>query len=150
MGQRGQVIEGVFGNVGNVVVMEGVEVEVQVRRLIFSDSFEFRKFFWCFRLVQFFFSFVRSFIVSSSRYYFFLGRCVEVFIFSLVIGMSGGRGFRKEEKGFLNRISVGWNQKVVFFSCGIVGKLFFLFGFLFLYLNYGEICLFNGGFRERM
>lgn len=150
MGQRGQVIEGAFGNAGNVVAMEGAEVEAQVRRLTPSDSSELRTLSWCPRLAQSPFSFAQSPTASSSRHHLLPGRCVEVSTPSSATGMSGGRGFRKEENGLLNRTSVGWNQKAVSFSCGTVGKLLFLSGPPFLYLNHGEICLPNGGLRERM
>lgn len=52
MGKRGQVIEGAFGNAGDVVAMEGSEAEAQVKKLTPSNSSELSTLSWRPRLAQ--------------------------------------------------------------------------------------------------
>ena len=133
MGKRRQVIEGAFGNTGDVVAMEGAEAEAQVRRSACSRSFELTTLSWCPRLAS-----------HASEHTEPCHRQREgasplshehaCFRTQLRSRNAVGRGFGKDQDG----LDVGWNQKSVPFSCGTLGELFSFSGPPFLHLKNGE------------
>ena len=130
MGKRRQVIEGAFGNTGDVVAVEGAEAEAQSRST-------FRK---CCELTPLSrrprpapASEPTGPAAGSGR-----GPPVShergCFHTQLRSGSALGRGPGKDR----DALDVGWNQKSVPFSCGTLGELFSFSGPPFLHLKNGE------------
>lgn len=132
MGKRRQVIEGAFGNTGDVVAVEGAEAEAQSRST-FRKCCELTALSWRPRL-------------SSHASEPTEPRCHQrdgpppvshehgCFHTQLRSSNAVGRGFGKDQ----DALDVGWNQKSVPFSCGTLGELFSFLGPPFLHLKNGE------------
>lgn len=115
MGKRCQVTEGAFRNTGNVIAMEGSEVEAEVRRLTPGDASEQGILSRCPSWPGT--RWLCSELTASSSYHLLHGRCADASMPSSAVGAWG-----KEEDGLLHWTSLGESQKSVPFSCGTLGK----------------------------